>query len=815
MNDNRLDNVHNANSNYINKSDNSVLPLMSLRGLVVYPNTEVTFDVGRRASIAAVNEAIRRDSLIFLATQRDGALEEPTENDIYTVGTVCMIYQNYKYDDGKYKVVLKGLYKARLKKIVTETPFYLAEVEVLEDEIVPISRRDYAEALKKHAIQIFREYRQYVEKTHSFVVSGFSFYEDLDISRLTYEMANQLSVEVNKKQAILEESNVIKRLELLVSYIGHENEIMSLMMQIGSKVNQKLNKLQKDMFLREQIKAIKSELGEDDESEIDLYERRLQEKKYPKEVVEKLRKEIQRVSRMAGSLESQMIKTYIETVLDLPWMSYSRENKDLAKAAEILDRDHYGMQKVKDRILEFLAVRLTKKSPSEPILCLYGPPGVGKTSIARSIAEALGKKYVRIALGGVRDEADIRGHRRTYVGALPGRIIAAIKQVGKSNPVMLLDEIDKVGADHRGDPSSALLEALDGEQNSTFRDHYLELPYDLSRVLFIATANNLDTIPPALLDRMEIIEVPSYTEDEKFEIARRHLIPKQLAEHGLTSKKVYISDEILRSIITEYTAESGVRELERNIAAVLRKSVKIMTEDKTRKITIDEKLLVEMLGASSRKRDKISDKDEVGIANGLAWTAFGGVTMAVEVNILPGSGNIELTGRLGDVMKESARIAISYIRSRADKLGIDKDFYKNNDVHIHVPEGATPKDGPSAGITMATAIISALTGIPVKSTVAMTGEITLRGKVLPIGGLREKTLAALRSGVKTVIIPDKNRNMEPELPEAVRNELEIVYVSHMDEVLDVALSSSIREKVRKITVDSYNTFSDAKYAIQN
>lgn len=802
-------------NSYILKSDNNILPLMSLRGMVVYPNSEVTFDVGRRASIDAIQEAINKKCMIFLATQKDSSVENPKESDIYSTGTVCMIYQNHRYEDGKLKVVLKGLFKASLKKIVSENPFYVAEVEPIEDDTLPISRRDYAEALKKHGIQIFREYRRYVEKATSLMSNGFTFLEDLDVSRVCYEIANQMSLDVYKKQRILEEQDVIRRLEMLISYISHENEIMSLMVHIGNKVNEKMSKLQKDMYLREQIKAIKNELGDDDESDLDQYEKRLINDKYPVEVRAKITKEINRVEKMPGSLESQMIKTYIETVLDLPWETLTKENKDLAKAAEILARDHYGMKKVKDRVLEFLAVRQMKKSPTEPILCLYGPPGVGKTSIAKSVAEALGKKYVRLALGGIHDEADIRGHRRTYVGALPGRIVTSLKQAGSSNPVMLLDEIDKVGSDHRGDPASALLEALDGEQNNSFRDHYLELPYDLSRVLFIATANNLDTIPPALLDRMEIIEVPSYTEDEKLEIARRHLLPKQLAEHGLTSKKIYIDDNILRTIITDYTAEAGVRELERNIAAVLRKSIKIMTETKAKKFQVEEKTLVEMLGASARHRDKVGDKDEVGVVNGLAWTAVGGVTMAVEVNIIPGSGNIELTGRLGDVMKESARIAISYIRSRSEVLGISGDFYKNNDIHIHVPEGATPKDGPSAGITMATAIISALTGIPAKGSVAMTGEITLRGKVLPIGGLREKTLAALRAGIKTVILPEKNRNIEPELPEAVKEGLNIVYVKHMDEALDIALSGKISEKVRKIPVDSYNTYTDAKYAITN
>jgi len=780
----------------INDENNIViLPVLALKSMCIFPMTTVTFDVGRTSSLLAIEKAIEDNSQLLLVGQIDTVVEEPYVNDLYNIGTVCTVEEYVRFTENRIRVVVKGEYKVGIKTVKQDKPFLVVEAEIIKDKTEPNPTANL-QAKRRLLIKKFNEYEKNIKNTGE--TNQFkNVYSIKNIDLFALEASNIIDIPYETKQQLLEAPGTAQRLELLLNVMHTETEIVRAMNNISGKVQDNFSKQQKDNYLREEMRVIKEELGEDEYSDIDEYNKKLLTGKYPAYVKERLEKDINKLEKMHPAMaDSQVMRSYIEFALDLPWEEYTEDKYDITEAAKALNKDHYGMEKVKERILEFFAVRSFNKKGNDPILCLYGPPGVGKTSIARSIAECLGRKYVRISLGGVHDEAEIRGHRKTYVGAMAGRIITAIKQVGTSNPVILLDEIDKVANDMRGDPASALLEALDSEQNKTFRDNYLELPYDLSKVLFITTANSLDSISPILLDRMEVIEVSSYTEEEKFEIASRHLLPKQFTAHGLTKSKIHIDPEIIKIIINDYTTEAGVRELERTLAAVIRKSAKILAETNKKSIKITKELLVRMLGPSKRYNDFILENDEVGVATGLAWTSVGGITLSVEVNVLPGNGQIELTGRLGDVMKESAKAAISYIRSRAQYFNLDKDFYHHNDLHIHVPEGATPKDGPSAGITMATAMISALTGIPVKKGVAMTGEITVRGKILPIGGIKEKSLAALRNGIKVLLLPEENKKNENDLPDSVKNNMEIIYVKTMDDVIKIALTSDINKNIK-------------------
>jgi ATP-dependent Lon protease len=763
------------------------IPMLPLRGLVVYPYMILHFDVGRVKSVKAIEEAMIKDQKIFLTSQKDPNIEDPAFEDINTFGTISKIKQLLRLPGDTIRVLVEGIERAKIVKFGNTEPFYTVDVLVAKKISLQSGKAD-VQALARQVIEYFEKYAKLSGK-----ISGdasFSIANINDLSRLPDVIASNLDISLEKRQAILEELSPKRRLDKLLDILARENEILEIEQNITSKVKQQIDKNQREYYLREQIKAIRKELGEvsDLSTEIDEYREKIKKANLPAEVEEKAQKEVNRLSNMhSTSAESSVIRTWLDTVIELPWDKKTSEKLDIKHAAEILDRDHYGLEKVKERILEYLAVRKMKNNLHGPILCLVGPPGVGKTSIAKSIAEALNRKYARMSLGGVKDEAEIRGHRRTYVGAMPGRIINAIRNAGSSNPLILLDEIDKMSDDYKGDPASAMLEVLDSEQNKEFRDHYLEVPFDLSDVLFITTANYKGAIPLPLLDRMEVIEISSYTDIEKINIAMKYLVPKQLDMHGVNSSQVRFDESGIREIINHYTRESGVRTLERQIATVIRKAIKQIVEGRKKTVRITKNSIKEYLGARKFLYDKADEKDEVGIVRGLAWTQVGGETMPIEANIMTGEGNLELTGQLGDIMKESARIARSYIRSSADKYGIDPDFYKKFDMHVHVPEGAVPKDGPSAGIAIATAMISVLTGNPVKKNVAMTGEITLRGKVLPIGGLKEKVLAAHRIGIDTVIIPYENSKDTEEIPENVRQKVKIIPVSHMDEVISLAL----------------------------
>ena len=767
--------------------DKYVYPLLPLRGLVVYPGNVVTFDVGRDKSIKSIEEALNENSDIVLFTQKDHEIEEPKDADLFRIGTLCKIKQIMRFAEERLRVLVEGVSRVELINITNTEPHFEAEVLIINDQ------EDYSDsvssALSRNLIDSFYKYAEInpkvvCDKDAILIKHG------NDISGLTFDIANSLNLLYTVKQQILQENDAVVRAEKLISIILKETEILMLEKEIAIKVQVNISKMQRDTFLREQMKVIRQELGEtvDTSEEIDEYRAKAEEMKLPEEVYKKVQKEIDRLSKLPqGYPEASVISNYIDLILSLPWNTKTEEHIDLDEAEDILNEDHYGLEKVKERVIEYLAVRKLNNTLRGPILCLVGPPGVGKTSIAKSVARALNRKYVRMSLGGVKDESEIRGHRKTYVGAMPGRIINAVKQAGTNNPLILLDEIDKMSSDFRGDPASAMLEVLDGEQNFSFRDHYIEVPFDLSDVMFVCTANSTDTIPGPLLDRMEIIEVASYTEEEKLQIAVRYLFPKQLKAHGLSEDKVTIDEKAMRDLINCYTAEAGVRGLEREIARMCRKIARQIAARKRKSFNVSESGLEKLMGAKKRLPEKIRTADEVGVATGLAWTSIGGVTLNIEVNIMQGSGKIELTGHLGDVMKESALAALSYIRSRIHVLNLDKDFYSKYDIHIHIPEGATPKDGPSAGITLATAMVSALTGIPVKKSVAMTGEITLRGRVLPIGGLKEKALAAHRAGIKTVIIPEDNRKDLEEIPANVRKEMKFIAVSEMEQVLEIAL----------------------------
>ena len=762
------------------------LPMVPLRGLTIMPEMIVHFDVSRESSIAAVQEAMAEEQKIFLVSQKSIETEKPTQEDVFEIGTIATVKQIMKLPKQIMRVLVEGEVRGRLINMSDDAPYLQAEVEIIEDdEAMPETLDD--QAMLRGLKDIFVEY---AAKNGKFSKESIGeILEIQDVKKLVDEIAANVPLPYMELQDILNQTEFEQRYETLCFKLVNEIQIIAIKDEIRAKVKERVDKHQREYILREQLKLIREELGEDSTiSDAEEFESATKKLNAPKEVKEKLFKEIKRFkSSMNSPAEIGVIRTYIETLLEMPWNKTVKENTDLAYAEKILDADHYGLEQVKERVLEFLAVRTLTKKGESPILCLVGPPGTGKTSIARSLARALQKPYVRISLGGVRDEAEIRGHRRTYVGAMPGRIANGLKTAGVKNPVMLLDEIDKVSSDYKGDTFSALLEVLDSEQNSKFQDHYMEVPLDLSEVLFIATANSLQTIPRPLLDRMEIIEVSSYTENEKLHIAEEHLIPKQLEKHGLTSETLSISKRAIWKIAENYTKEAGVRQMEREIGNICRKTAKeLLTTDK-KKISVTEKNLHKYLGKEKYKYQMVNPADEVGIVRGLAWTSVGGDTLQIEVNVMPGKGEIALTGQLGDVMKESAGAGISYIRSVSEKYEIAADFFEKHDIHVHIPEGAVPKDGPSAGITMATAILSAITARKVRADLAMTGEITLRGRVLPIGGLKEKLLAAKNAGIKTVLVPKENQVDVEELSSEITKGLEIIPVESMDEVLKEAL----------------------------
>ena len=758
------------------------MPAVALRGLTILPGMVQHFDISREKSIRAIETAMMGNQKVYLVTQRHPEQETPAVADLYQMGTISQIKQLVKMPGGIIRVMVEGEKRAALLTLFEEGPYLEAEVEE-----APMLEEQLTDTVKEAMSRIVKEKLEEFGNANPKAVKDFigSLLVITDLEQLLTQTANEFPWDFAVKQEMLECDYWSHLYDRIVYYLMRELEILMIKRDYQGKVKEHIDKNQRDYILREELKVIREELGDDSGTEdADGYMEQLEKLNADKETKEKIKKEIQRFKGMpGGSQEANVLRTYIETVLEMPWKKVSRDNQDIIHAKEILEEDHYGLEKVKDRVLEFLAVRALTKKGTSPILCLVGPPGTGKTSIARSVARALGKKYVRISLGGIHDEAEIRGHRKTYVGAMPGRIADAMRQAGVSNPLMLLDEIDKVSADYRGDVSSALLEVLDGEQNVKFRDHYLEIPLDLSGVLFIATANDASTIPRPLLDRMEVIEVSSYTENEKFHIAKKYLIPKQLERNGLTEEMLSFSDKVLEKIIHNYTREAGVRNLERRIGEICRKAAREFLEKKKKTVHITEGNLQKYLGKEKITFENANEEDEVGIVRGLAWTSVGGDTLQIEVNVMPGDGKLQMTGQMGDVMKESAQIALTYVRSVADRYGVESRYFKEHDLHLHIPEGAVPKDGPSAGITMATAMLSAVTGKKVCASVAMTGEITLRGRVLPIGGLKEKTLAARMAHMKKVLVPDKNRPDMAEISKEITKGMEIVFVKTMDDVV--------------------------------
>ena len=758
------------------------MPAVALRGLTILPGMVQHFDISREKSIRAIETAMMGNQKVYLVTQRHPEQETPAVADLYQMGTISQIKQLVKMPGGIIRVMVEGEKRAALLTLFEEGPYLEAEVEE-----APMQEEQLTDTVKEAMSRIVKEKLEEFGNANPKAVKDFigSLLVITDLEQLLTQTANEFPWDFAVKQEMLECDYWSHLYDRIVYYLMRELEILMIKRDYQGKVKEHIDKNQRDYILREELKVIREELGDDSGTEdADGYMEQLEKLNADKETKEKIKKEIQRFKGMpGGSQEANVLRTYIETVLEMPWKKTSRDNQDIIHAKEVLEEDHYGLEQVKDRVLEFLAVRALTKKGTSPILCLVGPPGTGKTSIARSVARALGKKYVRISLGGIHDEAEIRGHRKTYVGAMPGRIADAMRQAGVSNPLMLLDEIDKVSADYRGDVSSALLEVLDGEQNVKFRDHYLEIPLDLSGVLFIATANDASTIPRPLLDRMEVIEVSSYTENEKFHIAKKYLIPKQLERNGLTEEMLSFSDKALEKIIHNYTREAGVRNLERRIGEICRKAAREFLEKKKKTVHITEGNLQKYLGKEKITFENANEEDEVGIVRGLAWTSVGGDTLQIEVNVMPGDGKLQMTGQMGDVMKESAQIALTYVRSVADRYGVESRYFKEHDLHLHIPEGAVPKDGPSAGITMATAMLSAVTGKKVCASVAMTGEITLRGRVLPIGGLKEKTLAARMAHMKKVLVPDKNRPDMAEISKEITKGMEIVFVKTMDDVV--------------------------------
>lgn len=770
-------------------SDNMItLPLLPLRGMLIFPGMLVNLDIGRDKSIHAVENAAGATKQLLLTTQKDAAVTDVQIEDLYTCGVLAEIKQLLKLPNGAVRILVEGLERVRLDSITVtegEDAQFVGSGELIRSEI---SEDTEIEALRRMLIETFENWVLLTKKVSSEVL--LSFKAQPDPGRVADMIAGYLSVSIEEKQRLLEAFDVKERMHSLYVVLSKELEIAGLEKNIAAEVRRQIEKNQRDYYLREQLKAINKELGEGDElkAEIDEYKKQMEELSLPEEVSSKINKELDRLYKMPPmAAESAVIRSYLDALLALPWGKFTQDNFDLKHAAEVLDKDHYGLKKVKERILEYLAVRALTRDTKGPILCLVGPPGVGKTSLARSVADAIGRRFTRISLGGIRDEAEIRGHRRTYIGAMPGRIIHGMQSCGCMNPVFLLDEVDKMTSDFRGDPASALLEALDSEQNDSFSDHFIEFPFDLSNVFWIVTANTVETIPPALLDRMEVISLSSYTEDEKVKIAELHLLPKELKQHGLADRHITLSDSALRRIIREYTREAGVRNLERKIAGVCRKIAHKIVTGKSAAAKISSSNLEKYLGKPLILEDDISIASEVGCCTGLAWTSVGGELLKVEVLVYKGKGGLTLTGQLGDVMKESAQAGYTYIRSRAAELGLAENFYETEDLHIHLPEGAIPKDGPSAGITMVTAMVSALTKRRVKGGLAMTGEITLSGRVLPVGGIKEKVLAAHRYGVKTVLLPERNLQDLEEIPDNVRRQMKFIAVKHMDEVLQLAL----------------------------
>lgn len=771
------------------EASGKLMPLLALRGIIVFPGMTVNLDVGRDKSINAVNAAMQLDKKILLVTQRDAETADPKREELYNYGVVAEIKQLLKLPSGAIRILIQGLERAELTSLI-DAPFkdtYLEGFAMPVDSVEPEENSE-TEAMRRVLLQSFEKWLVTGKKVTTEVMLNFK--NITTAGEIADIIAGYLTISIDEKEELLELADVKERMHKLHTFLCKELEIAELEKNITQEVRKQIEKNQREYYLREQIKVINKELGEGDErqAEVDEYKKQMEGRDLPPEVADKINKELDRLYKMPPMMaESGVIRNYVETLLALPWGIYGKDNFDLKHAEKVLNKDHYGLEKVKERILEYLAVRALTKSGKGPILCLVGPPGVGKTSLAQSVARAIDRKFTRMSLGGVHDEAEIRGHRRTYIGAMPGRIIHGMQTCGVMNPVFLLDEVDKMSSDFRGDPASALLEVLDPEQNNTFSDHYVEIPFDLSQVFWIVTANTVETIPPALLDRMEVVQLSSYTEDEKVKIAELHLLPKERQNNGLTAKTLSITEDALRMIIRGYTREAGVRNLERKIAAVCRKTALRIVNGEAKSAKVTAKNLHKYLGKVIYLEDDVSLEAAAGICTGLAWTRVGGELLKVEVVACKGKGHLALTGQLGDVMKESAQAGYTYIRSRADELGLDKDFYETTDIHIHLPEGAIPKDGPSAGITMATAMISALTGRKVKKNLAMTGEITLSGRVLPVGGIKEKFLAAHRYGVKTIIMPAKNEQDLEELPANVRAKMHFIPVKHMDEVLKIAL----------------------------
>ncbi|KIL44583.1 endopeptidase La [Jeotgalibacillus soli] len=773
----------------MSENNNHIVPLLPLRGLLVYPTMVLHLDVGRERSVQALEQAMMDDHLIFLSTQKDMAVDQPEQDDLYQMGTLTKVKQMLKLPNGTIRVLVEGVERAEISSFVDVNPFYTVNVKSLPDDY---EKNAELEAMMRTLVEYFEQYINLSKKVSNETLSTVTDIEEP--GRLADIVASHLPLKLKIKQEILNTVDVKERLSRVIETINNEKEVLSLEKKIGQRVKKSMERTQKEYYLREQMKAIQKELGDKEgkTGEVSDLTERIQAANMPESVLKIAMKELDRYEKVPStSAESSVIRNYLEWLVTIPWTEATEDDLDIHRAEEILDRDHFGLEKVKERVLEYLAVQQLSESLKGPILCLAGPPGVGKTSLARSIAESIGRKFVRVSLGGVRDESEIRGHRRTYVGAMPGRIIQGMKKATTVNPVFLLDEIDKMSNDFRGDPSAAMLEVLDPEQNNSFSDHYIEEQYDLSKVMFIATANNLATIPGPLRDRMEIITIAGYTEIEKINIAKDHLLSKQLKDHGLSKSKLQIRDDAIQEMVRYHTREAGVRGLERQLAAVCRKTAKIIVSGEKKRVIVTANNLSDFLGKRKFRYGLAETEDQIGVATGLAYTTVGGDTLQIEVSLSPGKGKLVLTGKLGDVMKESAQTAFSFVRSKATEWNIDEKFHEKFDIHIHVPEGAVPKDGPSAGITIVTALMSALTNRPIKRAIGMTGEVTLRGRVLPIGGLKEKTLSAHRAGLTTIILPKENERDIDDIPETVRNELTFIPVSHVDEVLKQALGDPL------------------------